>query len=165
MLKELVEMANVQQLRRSPLAARTQELQQASGTAAALREIPFTTQVGLRATPGTDGHAALAEALGGLPAKVGDVVGDSNATGVLWLSPDEFLAIGSPDSQLVDACPPALIDRSSHVRDPSANRTIIDPSGDAAELVLPNPCPLDSHQRTSPPTPTYLTKVAHTPQL
>src|SRR5699024_12678794 len=80
MLKELVEMANVQQLRRSPLAARTQELQQASGTAAALREIPFTTQVGLRATPGTDGHAALAEALGGLPAKVGDVVGDSNAT-------------------------------------------------------------------------------------
>lgn len=158
-------MANVQQLRRSPLAARTQELQQASGTAAALREIPFTTQVGLRATPDTDGHAALAEALGGLPAKVGDVVGDSNATGVLWLSPDEFLAIGSPDSQLVDALTQALGDRAGQVLDLSANRTIIELSGDAAELVLRKSCPLDLHQRTWPTNHAYVTEVAQTPLL
>lgn len=93
-------MANLQELRRSPLAGRTQDMKQASGQNLSIREVPFTTQVGLRAEPGTAGHAALAAKLGGLPEKVGDVVGDVNSTAVLWLSPDEFLAVDAPDSTL-----------------------------------------------------------------
>ena len=158
-------MANVEQLRRSPLADRTQELQQASGTAVTIREVPFTTQVGLRAEPGTESHAVLAEALGGLPAKVGDVIGDASTTGVLWLSPDEFLAVEKPDSQLAENLTQVLGDRPGQVLDLSANRTIIELSGQAADLVLRKSCPMDLHPRVWKVNQAYVTEVAQTPVI
>ena len=158
-------MANVQQLRRSPLADRIEELQQASGTAVTIREVPFTTQVGLRAAPGTESHAVLAEALGGLPAKVGDVVGDASTTGVLWLSPDEFLAVEKPDSQLAENLTQMLGDRPGQVLDLSANRTIIELSGQAADLVLRKSCPMDLSPRVWKVNQAYVTEVAQTPVI
>ncbi|GAA4475494.1 sarcosine oxidase subunit gamma [Enteractinococcus fodinae] len=158
-------MANVQQLRRSPLTDRTEELQAASSSAVSIREVPFTTQVGLRATPGTNGYTALAQALGGLPAKVGEVIGDSSSTAVLWLSPDEFLAIDQPDSGLAETLTEVLGDRSGQVLDLSANRTIIELSGQASDLVLRKSCPLDLHPRAWAVNQAYVTEVAHTPVI
>lgn len=158
-------MANLQQLRHSPLADRTEELQAASSAAVAIREVPFTTQVGLRAEPGTEGHTVLAEALGGLPSKVGDVVGNVESTAVLWLSPDEFLAIDQPDTQLADRLTDVLGDRSGQVLDLSANRTIIELSGQAAALVLRKSCPLDLHPRVWTVNQAYVTEVAQTPVI
>ncbi|OAV59241.1 hypothetical protein A6F49_15315 [Enteractinococcus helveticum] len=165
MPKELVEMANVQQLRRSPLAARSEELHNASGDAVAVREIPFTTQVGIRATQGTEGYDALAAALGGLPAKVGDVVGEPSTTAVVWMSPDEFLAIDKPDTGLAETLERTLGDHSGQVLDLSANRTIIEVSGEAAELVLRKSCPLDLHPRAFQVNQAYVTEVAQTPLI
>lgn len=158
-------MANVQQLRRSPLTDRTEELQAASSSEVSIREVPFTTQVGLRAAPGTEGHTALAQALGGLPAKVGEVIGESSSTAVLWLSPDEFLAIDQPDSGLAATLTDVLGDRSGQVLDLSANRTIIELSGQAAGLVLRKSCPLDLHPRAWTINQAYVTEVAHTPVI
>ncbi|HIW46016.1 MAG TPA: sarcosine oxidase subunit gamma [Candidatus Yaniella excrementigallinarum] len=158
-------MANLQELRRSPLAGRTQDMKQASGQNLSIREVPFTTQVGLRAEPGTAGHAALAAKLGGLPEKVGDVVGDVNSTAVLWLSPDEFLAVDAPDTGLTDELAQALGDESGQVLDLSANRTFIEISGPAAELVLRKSCPLDLHPRTWKINQAYVTEVAQTPVI
>lgn len=158
-------MANIQQLRRSPLAARSEEMQNASGDAVAVREIPFTTQVGIRATEGSPGYNALAEALGGLPTKVGDVVGDPSATAVVWLSPDEFLAIDKPDTGLAETLERTLADNSGQVLELSANRTIIEVSGEAAELVLRKSCPLDLHPRAFQINQAYVTEVAQTPLI
>ncbi len=158
-------MANVQQLRRSPLAARTEEMQNASGSAVTVREIPFTTQVGLRAAEGTEGHAALAAALGGLPSKVGEVVGDPSTTAVVWLSPDEFLAIDKPDTGLAETLERTLGDHSGQVLELSANRTIIEVSGEAAEFVLRKSCPLDLHPRAWQVNQAYVTEIAQTPLI
>lgn len=158
-------MANVQELRRSPLAARTQELQQASNDAVAVRELPFLTQVDLRAETGTPGYDALASVLGGLPQRVGDVVGDAGSTAVLWLSPDEFLAVNEADSGLAETLTDALEDRSGQVLDLSANRTFIELSGPASELVLRKSCPLDLHPRTWKINQAYVTEVGQTPVI
>src|SRR5690625_742875 len=158
-------MANVQQLRRSPLAERTEELQAASNSAVSLREVQFVTQVGLRAQPGTEGYVALAEELGGLPTRVGEVIGDASSTAVLWLSPDEFLAIDAPDTGLAETLTTVLGDRSGQVLDLSANRTIIELSGTAAPLVLRKSCPLDLHPRVWTVNQAYVTEVAQTPVI
>lgn len=158
-------MANLQQLRRSPLGERASQLQQASSDAVAVREVPFTTQVGLRATPGSEGHAALANALGALPAKVGEVTGDADSTAVLWLSPDEFLAVDQPDTGLAETLTQALGELSGQVLDLSANRTIIELSGPAAPLVLRKSCPLDLHPRVWTVNQAYVTDIAQTPVL
>ncbi|HEY4577249.1 MAG TPA: sarcosine oxidase subunit gamma family protein [Yaniella sp.] len=158
-------MANVQQLRRSPLADRTEELQAASNPSVSLREVPFLTQVGLRAQPGTEGYAALGEKLGGLPTRVGEVIGDASSTAVLWLSPDEFLAIDAPDTGLADTLTTALGDRSGQVLELSANRTIIELSGTAATSVLRKSCPLDLHPRAWTINQAYVTEVAQTPVI
>src|SRR5690625_4743679 len=155
-------MANVQQLRRSPLAERTEELQAASNSAVSLREVPFVTQVGLRAQPGTEGYVALAEELGGLPTRVGEVIGDASSTAVLWLSPDEFLAIDAPDTGLAETLTTVLGDRSGQVLDLSANRTIIDLSGTAAPLVLRKSCRLEFDPVVLTFYEDYVTEVAQT---
>lgn len=158
-------MANVQELRRSPLVNRTQDMQRASGTAVAIREIPFMTQVGLRAEAGTPGYDALANHLGGLPKRVGDVIGSADSTAVLWLSPDEFLAVNAPDSGLAETLTEVLGDHSGQVLDLSANRAVIEISGPASELVLRKSCPLDLHPRSWKVNQAYVTEVAQTPVI
>ena len=158
-------MANVQQLRRSPLADRAQEMQDAASSGMTLREVAFTTQVGLRATPDSEGHAALGQALGGLPSKVGEVVGDTSSTAVLWLSPDEFLAVDQPDSGLAATLEQALGELPGQVLDLSANRTIIELSGENAELVLRKSCPLDLHSQAWSINQAYVTEIAQTPVI
>src|SRR5699024_5972913 len=95
-------MANLQELRRSPLAGRTQDMKQASGQNLSIRDLPYALPIDRRYEPGTAGRAALAAYLGGLPERVGDVVGDVNSTAVLWLTRDEFLAVDARDTGLTD---------------------------------------------------------------
>src|SRR5699024_2818973 len=125
-------MADVQELRRSPLVNRTQEMEQASGSAVSIREVRFATQVGLRAEPGTVGYAALKPHLGGLTKRVAYVVRVVESTAVLCVSPDEFLAVIEQDSQLREALTGVLGDHSGQVLDLSANRAVIEISGPAS---------------------------------
>ncbi len=153
-----VDRARVLGLRRSPAQRLEAEMLQGSVDAVSLREIPFLTQVAIRATPGRDG--SLTDALGlALPTRAGEVAGagDGNGLAVLWLSPDEFLAVG-PDEADSGVSPEAyaggladaLGSGPGQVVDVSANRTTLELSGPQARSVLEKSCELDLHPRVFP---------------
>lgn len=118
-----------------------------------LVEIPFTTKIGLRAVPGSDAHAALAEAIGvGLPDAVGETTGTADGVAVLWLAPDEFLAVAPPDRHdLLAGLLSALGEFPGQVVDLSANRTMLEISGPSAAEVLAKGIPVDLHPRVLGP--------------
>ncbi|GAB3189991.1 sarcosine oxidase subunit gamma [Nesterenkonia suensis] len=143
------------ELRRSPLEHLQPRLEEASASDAStirLAERPFTTQVGLRAVPGTAAHRALGAALGvGLPERVGEVAGDADDVAVLWLGPDEFLVVAPPDgSELIVRLQDALAEEPGQVVDLSANRTVVEIAGTAARDVLEKGSPVDLHPRMFP---------------
>lgn len=114
-----------------------------------LRELPFLTQIGLRAQPGSPSAQALESALGtSLPQRVGQVSGTEERA-VVWQAPDEFLLIGAPDS--VDATALAAVLGTGEdalpgsVIDLSANRTTLELSGPSARAVLEKGCHYDLH--------------------
>lgn len=137
--------------RRSPAAGLAQEVAAGSSDALRLVEVPFLTQIGLRATPGSPSAAALAESLGfALPARVGEVT-DDGTRHALWLGPDEFLLV-APDeggsSATAEALATALGDLPGQVVDLSANRAVFELRGPAARHVLDKSCRLDLHPRS-----------------
>ena len=93
------------------------------------------------------------------------MIGNASSTAVLWLAPDEFLAVDQPDTGLAEELTSVLGDRPGQVLDLSANRTIIELSGQAADLVLRKTCPMDLHPRTWTVNQAYVTEVAHTPVI
>lgn len=114
-----------------------------------LRELAFSTQIGLRAEPGSAAHQRLAEVLGGLPGAVGETTGSPQQTATLWLAPDEFLTIAAPDSEhLLDQLKEALGDDPGQVVDLSANRTTVELIGGAARETLEKGVPADLHLRS-----------------
>lgn len=145
-------LTDVSTLRRSPLAHLSEALKQGTVSGArgvAVREIAFTTQVGVRAEPGSAAHDALAAATSvGLPASVCHVTGDATGTAVLWQGPDEFLVVAPEGSTLADELVTALGSEAGQVVDLSANRTIVELSGPSARLVLEKGCPADLHPRS-----------------
>ncbi len=151
----MVERSVLLDRRRSPLHRLTAELTAGSSDGAALREVPFLTQIGLRARPGSASARALESALGGpLPSGVGVVTALPADRHVLWLGPDEFLAIapdesgGGPDPMRLTAdLAHALGDLPGQVVDLSANRTTLQLSGPHARDVLQKSCRLDLHPR------------------
>lgn len=143
------------ELKRAPLAhlhRRLEEVSQPAPSTIRLGERPFTTQIGLRAVPGTAAHRALAETLGvELPARVGEVTGDAADVAVLWLGPDEFLVVAPPErAELVPRLQDALGPEPGQVVDLSANRTIVELGGSAARDVLDKGSPADLHPRVFP---------------
>jgi sarcosine oxidase subunit gamma len=145
--------------RRSPALDLRDEMAQGSGERVSLREVPFLAQLAIRAAGGR-ASAAIAEALGvTLPDRVGEVAGAADGTGVavLWLSPDEFLAVG-PDEALSGVSPQAwsadvalaLGSEPGQVVDVSANRTTLELAGPCALPVLQKSCELDLHPRVFP---------------
>ena len=141
-------------LRVSPAANMSEQMSRASaagGDAVALRELPFTVQVGLRAQPGTASGTALEEAYGlPLPRSVGEVTGDGAGLHILWLSPDEFLAVDGSRRQRpgeTAQAEAALEGLPGQVVDLSANRTILQLSGSKARAVLEKSCRADLHPR------------------
>lgn len=157
-------------LRESPLQHLTGELAQAEVTgpqAVAIREIPFATMIGIRAIPGSAAHQAIADVLpDGLPSGVGQVAGDPNGTAVLWISPDEFLAVSITEQpELLPALETALGDERGHVVDLTSNRTIVELSGPAAHKALRKGTPTDLHPRVFTINRAITTTLARTPVL
>ncbi len=150
----VVERAVVLGYRASPAQHLQQEMTQGSGAAVALREVPFLTQIGLRAVPGTPAGDALEAALGTtLPRQVGEVTGTGDPA-VLWLSPDEFLAVGPDEAacgvattEYAGRLADALGSEPGQVVDLSANRTTLELHGPRAQDVLDKSCQLDLHPR------------------
>lgn len=155
----MVERSDLLSRRRSPLHRRESELADGSGDGVRLRELPFLTQVGLRAQIGSASASALESAVSGaLPAGVGVVTALPYDRSILWLGPDEFLLIapdeadGGPDpaafaAELADA----LGSLPGQVVDLSANRTTLELSGPHAQDVLEKSCRLDLHPRVFVP--------------
>lgn len=136
------------------LSAAMAELGQRSNGAATLREVEFAVQIGLRARPGSDSAAALEQVLGlPLPSGHGQVTGDPAGQHVLWMSPDEFLAVdvsrqqAPGDSQALED---ALEGLPGQAVDLSANRTILELTGPRARQVLEKGCHIDLHPRAFP---------------
>ena len=113
-----------------------------------IREVRSATQVNLR---GNAADAAFAEAvravLGCALPTDANTWNEGNDCATLWLGPDEWLVVAPEgrNASLYGALHAAL--RSIHhaVTDVSANRTIIEISGEHARLVLAKGCPLDLH--------------------
>jgi sarcosine oxidase subunit gamma len=141
-------------LRVSPaahLAETMAESSAAGGRQVALRELPFSVQLGLRAHPDSTSGRALEDVFGlPLPRSVGEVTGDPAAQHVLWLSPDEFLAVDvsrqqQPGETLVAEA--GLEGLPGQAIDLSANRTILELTGEKARDVLEKSCRADLHPR------------------
>ncbi|GAA5228590.1 sarcosine oxidase subunit gamma [Paeniglutamicibacter antarcticus] len=156
-------------LRSSPLAHLGTKMEQGAvrgDRGVAVREIAFTTQIGLRAEPGSAAHGALASAVGGaLPAGVGEVAGSVEGTSVLWLGPDEFLAVAPEGTELYPDLVAALGDEPGQVIDLSANRTVIELSGPMARDVLEKGCAADLHPRNFTPGTAINTVLGPVPLL
>lgn len=155
-------------LRRSPLEHLAPALAATEHSlGVALREIPFTTQIGLRASPGSSAHEALSRASGvGLPLHVGDVAGSPEGTAVLWLGPDEFL-LTAPDGapSPLQGLLEALGDLPGQAVDLSAHRTTISVEGRQARDLLEKGVPADLHPRSLPAGRAVTTTLGPVPVL
>jgi sarcosine oxidase, subunit gamma len=164
--------AALEALRVSPAAHLADAMAAATVTgerSVALREIAFAVQLGLRAEPGTATAAALEAELGlPLPEGHGKVTGDPAAAHVLWLGPDEFLAVDTSRPQApgaADGVAAALAGLPGQAVDLSANRTILELSGASAREVLEKGCHADLHPRAFPVGTAIATQLGPVPVL
>lgn len=143
-------------LRRSPLghlAAVFAEHSTTGERGVRLREVPFLTQLDLQLRP--DGPAArrIGAALGTPLPTDPNSLAEAGGLRVLWLGPQEWLAI-APDGSAPGTAArlrAALRDEPGSVVDVSANRTTLELSGRAAREVLQKGCALDLHPRAFGP--------------
>jgi sarcosine oxidase subunit gamma len=142
-------------LRRTPaahLAAEMAQLGERSQGAVAVRELAFPVQLGLRARPGSASAAALEGVLGvPLPTGHGQVTGDPDGLHVVWLSPDEFLAVDVSREQVPGEgreLEDALEGLPGQAVDLSANRSVLDLRGPRVREVLEKGCHADLHPRS-----------------
>lgn len=119
-----------------------------------LREHEFAVQIGLRAEPGSPSGDALEEVLGvPLPRRLGEVTGDPDGLHVLWLAPDEFLAVDVSRRQWPGEDAPyraALEELPGQAVELSANRTILVLEGPSARAVLDKSVQIDLAPRAFP---------------
>jgi len=123
---------------------------------ARVRELPFLTQLDLRADPSDAAlMTRLTEAIGGRPPTEPNtaVVSDDGTRHVLWLGPDEWLILAEPGSalELESSVRAAIGDGRGAVIDVSANRTTIAVSGPRARELLAFGCSLDLDERRFKP--------------
>jgi sarcosine oxidase subunit gamma len=136
--------------RASPLAEWGTRLAAVSDRPAefSIHELPFASQVNLRGDPADPAFSGAVRGVLGcdLPLAANTWVA-GNDTSVLWLGPDEWLVV-APDGRSDTLCAglrAALQGLHHSVTDISANRTILEVSGEYARLVLAKGCPLDLH--------------------
>ncbi|MGW5264505.1 sarcosine oxidase subunit gamma [Microbispora sp. NPDC004025] len=140
--------------RRSPAAAFAARFEAASaGGGLRLAEVPFLTQIDLRAEPKSPAAERIGTAIGvPLPMEPGTVVRGGDLS-VLWLGPDEWLVLG-PDGaapELVERLTEAAAGEHVSVVDVSAQRTTLVVAGERARDVLAHGCALDLHPRVFGP--------------
>ena len=161
---------DVLSLRRSPLAELDAELDAAGGPRVRLREVPFRTQISLRAEPGGPAADGLENVLGApLPRKVGQVSEvEAPVTGhVLWFGPDDFLLVAGDEAERELSCSAlagilaeAVGEHRGQAVDLSGNRTVLELSGPNAVDVLCRMVEVDVHPDFFPVGSAILTLVA-----
>lgn len=121
---------------RSPLAERVADLERLDAV-----EIPFLTQLDVRARPGS--VAPL-----GFPSDPNTVAGDPGWD-VLWLGPDEWLVVADPGTAVAVAAvlEGSLAGDHHSVVDVSVNRAVLELTGSGRHELLATACPLDLHPR------------------
>ena len=119
-----------------------------------LGELDFPLQVGLRARAHSESAARLEDALGfPLPTRHSHVSGDADGLHVMWLSPDEFLAVDVSARQYpgdADFLINALDSLPGHAVDLSANRAVLTLEGERSQDVLDKGCHMDLDLRSFP---------------
>jgi sarcosine oxidase subunit gamma len=134
---------------------------------AALGEIPFLAQIGLRGDPADPVVAAAVRAATGLDMPASGVVTSGGARALLWLGPDEALLV-APDGEgpaLVATLEAALGGAHAQAVDLSASRAVIALSGARAREVLNKGLGLDLHPRAFGPGRCAQTMLARAPVL
>ena len=144
-------------IRRSPLADyadRFAALSKATDGALTIRELPFVSQVNLRADPkDADLMQRLATAIGlALPIAPNTVTSGKDRR-ALWLAPDEWLVVG-PDGQqgaIEQELRNGLNGAFGSVTDVSANRTLLQIRGAKARARLAHGIAIDLDPRSFGP--------------
>lgn len=150
----------------SPLAAWTDRLA-ALTPALAASEQPFRSQLTVRVSD-PDAIAAMGSALGvRFPAVACTFTTGSGQFGdveVLWLGPDEFLVVASPDLQISieEVLRGALGTSRGSVVDTSAQRTTVVLEGPHVRDVLAHGCSVDLHPSSAPAGTCVQTLLART---
>jgi sarcosine oxidase subunit gamma len=141
-------------IRRSPLADYADRFSALSGASRgdhAIRELPFVTQVNLRADPEDAGlmHRLAAELGFGLPV-IPNTVGSHGERRALWLAPDEWLIVGPDDQRdgLHRALRGGLAEAFGSIVDVSANRTVLEIGGPKAPELLAHGVSIDLDHRS-----------------
>jgi sarcosine oxidase subunit gamma len=144
-------------VRRSALADyrdRFAALTAGSGGELSIRELPFVSQVILRADPNdTELMQRLATALGFALPIAPNTVASREERRALWLGPDEWLVVG-PDGQqgtLEQALRNGLDGAFGSIADVSANRTVVEVRGVIAQDLLAHGVPIDLDARSFSP--------------
>jgi sarcosine oxidase subunit gamma len=144
-------------VRRSALAdyaERFTELSAASGGELSIRELPFVTQVNLRADPKDASlMQRLAASLGFALLVEPNSVASREDRRALWLGPNEWLVV-APDSQqyaLERLLRNGLEGAFGSIVDVSANRTLLEIRGSKARDLLAHGVPIDLDPRSFGP--------------
>lgn len=136
--------------KRSILADFDERFAQASGSAVAIRELPFAAELNFRTDPGDARVAeAVRKSLGFPLPREPNTASSAGGRSALWLGPDEWLVVGGEGEEalLERVLRSALGGTFGSVVDVSANRTVIELAGSAARDVLAHGCPVDLHPR------------------
>jgi sarcosine oxidase subunit gamma len=149
-------MADTAARARSPLHGRTREL-----AAVGAAEVAFLAQVDLRADP------ALAPRLPLAPPPEPNTWTARGGREALWLGPDQWLVVGPPGSApaITAELGRALQGEHHSVVDTSANRTVVELTGDGRLDLLAQGCALDLHPRAWRPGHCAQTLLARVPVL
>lgn len=142
--------------RRSPLADysdRFASLSRSSNGSLEIREIPFLTQVNLRADPSdASTMQAVRQELGFDLPVLPNTVASAGDRSALWLGPDEWLIVAPPgQAAVIQESTGKALAASGSVVDVSANRTAISVKGTAAQQLLAFGCAVDLHPRAFGP--------------
>lgn len=147
----------------SPLAAWTDRL--AFAPALIASERPFLSQLTVRVSD-PDAVAALGSALGvvfpSVPCTFTSGTGPFGAVEVLWLGPDEFLVVASPDLQIPIEAALRAVPFKGSVVDTSAQRTTLTLEGTHVRDVLAHGCSVDLHPSSAPVGTCVQTLLART---
>jgi sarcosine oxidase subunit gamma len=127
---------------RSPLARRAEDLRRARDNtrrAVVIAELPLLAQIDVRVAPQEAGGAPYS-----LPREP-NTVSVTGEVEVLWLGPDEWLAVGPPGSahEIQSSLAGALRRVHHSIVDVSANRAVLELSGPGGHGLLAKGCALD----------------------
>jgi sarcosine oxidase, subunit gamma len=111
------------------------------------RELPPLPQVGLRGAPDDPAFVeAVRAAVGAAPPRAPNTVARAGSAALLWLGPDEWLAVGG-DGDLAAPLRAALAGIHSAVVELTASRVVFEIAGGGARDVLAKGCAIDLHPR------------------